>query len=66
MSNKAESEIHCNYTDAEVAKSFIEDVEAVKELLPQAEKHETCKGCLEPCIMCEPDMRACKYKAVNE
>ena len=32
---KAESEIHCNCTDAEIAKSFIEDVEAVKDLLPQ-------------------------------
>ena len=25
-------------------------------------KPETCKGCLEPCIMYEPDMRACKKK----
>ena len=32
---KAESEIYCNCTDAEIAKSFIEDVEAVKDLLPQ-------------------------------
>lgn len=32
---KAESEgIHCNHTDVEIAKSFIEDVEAVKNLLP--------------------------------
>lgn len=37
---KAESEIHCNCTDAEIAKSFIEDVEAVKELLPQAESED--------------------------
>ena len=34
---KAESEIHCNCTDEEVAKSFISDVEAVKDLLPRAE-----------------------------
>lgn len=34
---KAESEIHCNCTDKEIAKSFIEDVEAVKDLLPKAE-----------------------------
>ena len=27
---KAESEIHCNCTDAEINNSFIEDVEAVK------------------------------------
>lgn len=27
--------IHCNCTDEEIAKSFIEDVEAVKELLSQ-------------------------------
>ena len=30
-----ESDIHCNHTDTEIAKSFIEDVEAVKDLLPQ-------------------------------
>lgn len=35
---KEKSEIHCNYTDAEIAKSFIEDVEAVKDLLPKAER----------------------------
>ena len=35
--DKAESEIHCNCTDEEVAKSFIEDVEAVKDLLPRGE-----------------------------
>lgn len=28
----------------------------------KAEKPETCKGCLEPCIMYEPDMRGCKKK----
>lgn len=40
-----ESEIHCNCTDAEIAKSFIEDVEAVKDLLPQESDHKchTCK-----------------------
>lgn len=27
-------EIHCNCTDEEIAKSFIEDVETVKDLLP--------------------------------
>lgn len=35
-----ESEIQCNHTDAEIAKSFIEDVEAVKDLLPRAESEE--------------------------
>ena len=35
--DKAESEIHCNCTDEEIAKSFIEDVEAVKDLLPRTE-----------------------------
>ena len=29
------------------------------------EKPETCKGCLEPCIMYEPDMRACKKKVTE-
>jgi len=28
-------------------------------------KTETCKGCLEPCIMYEPDMRACKKKVTE-
>lgn len=37
MIEPPKSEIHCTCTDAEIAKSFIEDVEAVKELLPQAE-----------------------------
>ena len=32
---KKKEEVHCNHTDAEIAKSFIEDVEAVKDLLPQ-------------------------------
>ena len=31
----------------------------------KAEKTETCKGCLEPCIMYEPDMRACKKKVTK-
>jgi len=30
-------EIHCKFTDEEIAKSFIEDVEAVKDLLLKAE-----------------------------
>jgi hypothetical protein len=37
---KAESEIHCNCTDEEIAKSFIEDVDAVKDLLPRLESEE--------------------------
>ena len=41
MGDKAESEIHCNCTDEEIAKSFIEDVEAVKDLLPKAESEES-------------------------
>ena len=32
----------------------------------KAEKPETCKGCLEPCIMYEADMRACKKKVKAE
>ena len=27
--------------------------------------HETCKGCIEPCIMYEPDMRGCKKKVTE-
>ena len=32
--------ILCNCTDEEIAKSFIEDVEAVKDLLPRTESEE--------------------------
>jgi NADH pyrophosphatase NudC (nudix superfamily) len=35
MVEPQESEIHCTCADEEIAKSFIEDVEAVKDLLPQ-------------------------------
>lgn len=31
----------------------------------KAERPETCKGCLEPCIMYEPDMRGCKNKVTE-
>lgn len=31
----------------------------------KAENPETCKGCLEPCIMYEPDMRGCKNKVTE-
>lgn len=40
----------CNHCGADMRKS---------------EKPETCKGCLEPCIMYEPDMRACKKKVTE-
>lgn len=33
-------EIHCNYTNKEIARSFRSDVEAVKDLLPKAESEE--------------------------
>lgn len=33
-----QQEINCNYTDEEIAKSFIEDVEAVKDQLPWEER----------------------------
>lgn len=32
---KYKNEIHCVCTDEEIAKSFIDDVEAVKDLLPR-------------------------------
>ena len=35
---KYKNEIHCTCTDTEIAKSFIEDVRAVKDLLPQTER----------------------------
>lgn len=31
---KMESDIHCTCTDSEIAKSFVDDVETVKDLLP--------------------------------
>ena len=31
---------NCNCTDADIAKSFIEDVESVKDLLPGAESED--------------------------
>lgn len=34
------SVIHCGCSDAEISKSFIEDVEAVKDLLPRTESEE--------------------------
>ena len=37
---ESESEIHCDYTDEEITKSFVEDVEAVKDRLPRAESKE--------------------------
>ena len=37
---KDKSVIHCNCTDEEIAKSFIEDAEAVKDLLPMAESEK--------------------------
>ncbi len=33
-------DVHCNCTDEEIAKSFISDVETVKDLLPQAESED--------------------------
>lgn len=35
FNDKKESEIHLDFTDEEMAKEFIEDVEAVKDLLPK-------------------------------
>ena len=45
----------------------IDDVEAWQPLPEpyKSEKPETCKGCLEPYIMYEPDMRACKKKVTE-
>lgn len=42
-----------------------EDAIAIIDKVYKAEKPETCKGCLEPCIMYEPDMRACKKKVTE-
>lgn len=45
-----------------VLPSVEKNGEWIKMKRNKAEKHETCKGCLEPCIMYEPDMRGCKKK----
>lgn len=37
-------EIKCNFTDEDIAKSFIEDVEAVKDLLPQESEDKMSLG----------------------
>ena len=41
LSYKAENEIQCNCTDEEIHTSFIEDVEAIKDLLSQTQKGVT-------------------------
>jgi len=37
---RSAGEIRCNCTDKEIAKSFVEDVEAVKDLLPRRKHKE--------------------------
>ena len=37
-----DEDVECNFTDAEISKSFIEDVETVKDLLPQESEDEKC------------------------
>ena len=57
--------------DLEYATPFDKAVlRVIKELEQEprpykAEKPETCKGCLELCIMYEPNMRACKKKVTK-
>ena len=68
--------IFCAYLEKGVWKIFspiaseeIKEIVTAWQPLPEvykAEKPETCKGCLEPCIMYEPDMRACKKKVKAE
>lgn len=38
--DKDKSIIHCNCSDEEIVKSFIEDVRAVEHLLPMTESEE--------------------------
>ena len=40
IESQESKKIYCNYTDEEIGKSFIEDVEAVKDLLPKAESEK--------------------------
>lgn len=59
---KREDLPHCQYTDEEIAKSFIEDVEAVKDQLPTT-KNDLGVDCVdrgkEPCYTC----RFCKINS---
>lgn len=46
IESQESKKIYCNHIDAEIAKSFIEDVEAVKDLLPKAESEDNCNTCI--------------------
>lgn len=46
IESQESKKIYCNHTDAEIAKSFIEDVEKVKDLLPKAESEGVCNTCV--------------------
>ena len=52
-------------TEIYVKEQEISTIRPKIEIPNKAEKPETCKGCLEPCIMYEPDMRACKKKVTE-
>jgi hypothetical protein len=54
---KGAGEIQCIPTDEEIAKSFIEDVEAVKDLLPRTEREDKCSKCE---YYINPDYTRCK------
>lgn len=58
-----------NYTEAwtDDIDNYTDEITAWQPLPEpyKAENHETCKGCIEPCIMYEPDMRACKHKVTE-
>ena len=58
------------YRDVDGCSFENRDIDDVTAWMPKpkpykAKKPETCKGCLEPCIMYEPDMRACKKKVTE-
>ena len=61
-------EICCNCTDEEIAKSFIEDVEVIKDLLPKTdEKCQNCKKDWTKCTRCPVMMKWVKeYKKESE
>lgn len=77
-----EHEVYCQLSDGSNAVLYVQDnwgqmewVDGMMgtgtyDVIAWREKpepyHETCKGCLEPCIMYEPDMRACKKKVTEK
>lgn len=53
-------------TDSIYGTSALYKALEILDNIGKAENPETCKGCLEPCIMYEPDMRGVQEKGNRE